>query len=53
MYINSLGFTERRLYLFLLFLKTYPLKGYWEKVSWEIPYDGVRTYALNVKTQAQ
>ena len=35
MCINGLGFTERRLYLFPAFFKTYPLKGYWEKVFYQ------------------
>jgi len=35
MCINGLRFTERCLYLFPLFLKTYPLKGYWAKVFFQ------------------
>ena len=31
MYINSLGFTKRRLYIYSSFLKIYPLKEYLEK----------------------
>ena len=34
--LNGLGFTERRLPI-PAFFKTYPLKGYWEKVSSRTP----------------